>query len=88
MAELKIKFGPPLPAPRAFHNHTAAMTDEERAVLSLRGFACATSMMIPSYHLWLAATEADAVAASASDYQGLVMRTYMRDSMLDHLLRP
>jgi hypothetical protein len=62
------------------------MTDEERAVSSLRGFACAASMMIPSYHLWLAATEAEVATGSALDYPSLVMRTYMRESMLDHLL--
>lgn len=86
MAKLEIRFGPPLQDPREFQNHTAAMTDEERAVLSLRGFACAASMMIPSYHLWLAATEAEATNGGASDYPNLVMRTYMRESMLDHLL--
>lgn len=86
MAKLEIKFGPPLPAPRLFQEHTATMTDEERAVLSLRSFACTASMMIPSYHLWRAATEADANTGTAPDYPSLVMRTYMRESMLDHLL--
>lgn len=86
MAKLVIKFGPPLPDPHAFQNHTATMTKEEKAVLSLRGFACAASMIIPSYHLWLAATEAEVTTGSVSDYPNLVMHTYMRESMLDHLL--
>lgn len=88
MAKLEVRFGPPLPDPHGFQNHTSAMTDEERAVLSLRGFACAASMMIPSYHLWLAATEVEAETAADSDsgYPNFILRTYMRESMLDHLL--
>lgn len=86
MAKLEIKFGPLLPDPRTFQNNTATLTGEGKAVLSLRGFACAASMMVPSYHLWLAATEAEVTAGSALDYPDLVMHTYMRESMLDHLL--
>jgi hypothetical protein len=72
--------------PSAFQNHTTKMTDETRAVLSLRGFACASSMIIPSYHLWIAATETQVPISSAADYPDLVMCIYMRGSMLDHLL--
>lgn len=86
MAKLEIRFGPPLPDPCTFQNHTATMTSEEKAILSLRGFACAASMLIPSYHIWLAATEAEESVDKAADYPNLVMRTYMREEMLDHLL--
>src|SRR5438128_2470430 len=85
MAKLEIKLGPPLLDPRAFRNVTT-LTDEEKVVLSLRGFACGASMMIPTYHLWLAAREADEANTNTSDYPAVVLRTYMRESMLDHLL--
>jgi hypothetical protein len=86
MPKIEIKFGPPIPDPHTFQNHTATLTGDERAILSLRGFACAASMMVPSYHLWLAATEAKETTDNVSDYPSLVICTYMRESMLDHLL--
>lgn len=85
MAKLEIKLGAPLLDPRTFQNFASTMTKEEKALLSLRGFACSASMMLPSYHLWLAATEAEVTAGTALDYPDLVMHTYMRESMLDHL---
>ncbi len=63
------------------------MGDEEKAILALRGFASAASMIIPSYHLWLAALHADDNSSiSSSDYPRLILHTYMREAMLDQLL--
>lgn len=86
MAKLKIKFGPPIPDFRIFQNNTVKMTNEEKVVLSLRGFASAVSMMIPTYHFWLAAIEVEVNANSALDYSNIVTHSYMRESMLDYLL--
>lgn len=86
MAKLVLRPEPPFPDPNTFQNHTAKMTREEKAVLALRGFACGASMIIPTYHLWHAANETPDSTDSPPDYPQIVMRRYMQESMLDHLL--
>jgi hypothetical protein len=86
MATLKIRLGPPLPDPTSFRNHSSSMTNEEKAVLSLRGFACAASMLLPAYHLLIAATEVSDTQPQTTDYPTLILRIFLRESMLNHLL--
>ena len=86
MAKLKITIGPPLPDPSQFRNRSSSMSDEERAMLSLRGFACAASMLLPAYHLLAAATELRSTRPQTTDYATLILREFLRESMLDYLL--
>lgn len=81
MAKLKITFRPPLPDFRIFQNNSVKMTKKEKAVLSLRGFASAVSMMIPTYHFWVAAIEVEVNADSALDYSNIVTHSYLFSSM-------
>lgn len=55
-------------------------------MLSLRGFACAASMLLPAYHLLAAATELRSTRPQTTDYPTLILREFLRESMLDHLL--
>ena len=86
MAKLHITIGPPLPDPSSFQNYTLLLNDEERTVLSLRGFACAASMLLPAYHLFSAAIEVGKKEAARRGYPSLIFQTFMRESMLDQLL--
>ena len=55
-------------------------------MLSLRGFACAGSMLLPAYHLLAAAIELRSTRPQTTDYPTLILRHFLRESMLDHLL--
>jgi len=86
MTKLQLNFGVFHPVKREFQDYTKTLTDEGKAFQSLQGFACATSMLIPSYHLWFSATETSMIGNRTEDYSDIVMRTYMDSAMLDHLL--
>jgi len=86
MTKLQTNFGVFYPIKKEFQDYTKTLTNEGKAIHSLRGFACATSMLIPSYHLWFAAAEVSMNEKRIGDYSERVIRTYMVDAMLDHLL--
>ncbi len=86
MAKLHIKLGPSLPYPCEFKNHTSLLDNNEIAMLSLRGYACAVSMLIPAYHFFLASNLAGDAGLKGKEYQQAITIAFMKEAMFDRLI--
>ena len=86
LVKLHLKLGPPLPDPSEFNNHTSSMDGNTKAILSLRGYACAVSMLIPAYHFFLASNAANKVGIKDKKYQQAITIIFMKEAMFERLV--
>lgn len=86
MVKLHLKLRPPLPDPSEFNNHTSSMDSNTKAIQSLRGYACAVSMLIPAYHFFLASNAANKVEIKNKKYKQAITIIFMKEAMFDRLV--
>ena len=75
-----------MPDPGEFKNHTSSLDNNEIAMLSLRGYACAVSMLIPAYHFFLASNLANEAGLKGKEYQQAITIMFMKEAMFDRLI--
>jgi hypothetical protein len=86
LAEIHFNIGPPLPDPKSFKEHSKSLEPKVKAIHSLKGFACAVSLLIPAYHFLMAANAAYREGIKEKPYPKVVTIIFMKEAMFERLV--